>query len=96
MHLDLHRLLDLHERFAQVVLDQFKQLCGATAFGNVPGESGEAEKVRGGPTFAARTSTPTRRPSLKVEDDLWKLISVIELNRDRGSPTDGSRPVRYM
>jgi hypothetical protein len=27
--LDLHRLLDLHERFAQVVLDQFKQLCGA-------------------------------------------------------------------
>jgi len=26
--LDLHRLLDLHERFAQVVLDQFKQLCG--------------------------------------------------------------------
>jgi hypothetical protein len=33
--LDLHRLLDLHERFAQVVLDQFKQLCGAPTFGNV-------------------------------------------------------------
>jgi hypothetical protein len=29
--LDLHRLLDLHERFAQVVLDQFKQPCGARA-----------------------------------------------------------------
>jgi len=35
--LDLHRLLDLHERFAQVVLDQFKQLCGARGFGYVPG-----------------------------------------------------------
>ena len=45
-HLDLHRLLDLHERFAQVVLDQFKQPCGDRAFRNVAGRPSLSEGGR--------------------------------------------------
>jgi hypothetical protein len=55
--------------------------------GNVPGGLGEAEKVRGEAVLRAENLHANEATIFEVEDDLWKVVLVIERNRDRDPPS---------
>jgi hypothetical protein len=60
---------------------------GARGFVNVPGGLGEAEKVRGEAVLRAENLHANEATIFEVEDDLWKVVLVIERNRDRDPPS---------
>jgi hypothetical protein len=47
---------------------------------------GEAEKVRGEAVLRAENLHADEATVFEVEDDLWKVVLVIERNRDRDPP----------
>ena len=59
---------------------------GDVLFGNVPGGLG-AEKVRGEAVLRAENLHADQATVFEVEDDFWKVVLVIERNRDREPPT---------